>query len=281
MPDRGDKTAMAVAKEEFIFKGMPDCPFTRDELDSAYMEPKGAIPALSEWFYPKKNGIRDVVAIAKIASEFGYRDWNPKEIIRKYRTWKDEDSFGDLPFCFVSDAKAIVDSWYKDNLLDENWRKISANANHRHLARLLTHENAPACKNFALIYMKEILKWDRQQIMDLTPKLRDGSENGTFWTFAPYILEGLRMQRKEMGMEYDDEQDFLKILWWAKMRKSIGNDNAEYLGITSLSRSMNDLHLPKDGNHPIHKLVAKAGRHIASYLKDIPVTREILLEGLD
>jgi hypothetical protein len=113
-----------------------------------------------------------------------------------------------------------------------------------HVSRLLTHENAPDCYNFAI----EILK--HPESYEGIPNSQDGSGAFIYWTYGPYLLSNL----KQKGLQYSD----MIKMWSSKREKSKEfHGGARYPGINYMYEGHNPPfhYLAKDGQDDSHKFV--------------------------
>ena len=109
-----------------------------------------------------------------------------------------------------------------------------------HVARLLSHTNAPECEEFAM----EILK--HPEAFTAIPESKDGTGSFIFWTYGPYLLNAM----KNRGMSFDDFMD----KWTNKRKSGQYRGNAKYPGIEEMYEdSYSRMHfLTKDGKDPSH-----------------------------
>lgn len=137
-------------------------------------------------------------------------------------------------------------------------RLPSNGKNIEHIARLLTHSNAPECINFA----REIIKHYRQyENLTLTrqsgvpkesaiPTSSDGNNAFQFWTYGPYVLQAI--------IENGGDFNTFMVEWVMKRKLIPGSrlNDAFYPGIEGLyvdDRIMLNYHyLAKDGNSLSH-----------------------------
>jgi len=113
-----------------------------------------------------------------------------------------------------------------------------------HIARLLTHEQAPDCEDFAIETLRHPESYKK------IPGSSDGTDAFIYWTYGPYVLSKL----KERGKKYDD---FVNE-WLEKRKKSREfRGNGQYPGIDYLyENDMARMHyLAKSGLHPSHTFV--------------------------
>lgn len=238
---------------------------------------EGHIPKLGHWFWPlSENGTEDEAAIYDIRSKADYRKWEPRKVIDKDRLeWREK--YHSVAYFLDPEARKIIDDWGDD--LNEKF-KILREANiDNNLVRLLTHEHAPACRDFAIACMKYVPEMSDGEIHRLFPSIGgDGDAGAQFWTIAPYIMDALKTSRFEKGIKENDEEDFLRVMLWSKRRIKTGEwgNDAIYPGVGHFRDRIIDFYLPRDGFHPIHKFIGKVGEHIASYLEKIPVDKEMI-----
>lgn len=204
--------------------------------------------------------------------------WEPRKVIDDNRlAWREK--YHSVAYFLEKDAKKIIDSWVAEGTFEQNEKKLRRQNIGANIVRLLTHTNAPACKDFALLCMRHIADLDIETVHTVFPTNGgDGDDGAQFWTFGPYILEALKEDRFLNKETNDDYQDFLKVLIWMKSRKRTGNwgYDAVYPGIGDLRREVHNLYLPRDGFHPIHKFVSKVSTHIAKYLANTYVDKKLL-----
>lgn len=113
-----------------------------------------------------------------------------------------------------------------------------------HVSRLLTHEGAPSCEDFAMDVLRHPKSYGK------IPSSRDGSDAFIYWTYGPYVLEGL----KRKGGQYTD----MVQTWLAKRKESKEYyGNARYPGIDYMyETSYARMHfLAKEGQDPSHAFV--------------------------
>lgn len=243
----------------------------------------GHIPKLGHIFLPLNNrGFEDESLLGKtVLYKKDYVDWAPRKIIDSKRlNWRER--YHSVAYFQDTDAKAIMDEWMKEGTFEDNENKLRQQNIDANIVRLLTHTNAPACKDFALCCMRFVAESESYTLFRLFPTIGgDGDDGGQFWTIGPYILEALKEERFLSGEAPNDEQDFLKVLTWMKSRKIAGEwgHDAIYPGVGDLRREIHSLYLPRDGFHPIHAFVSKIGKHIARNLENIYVEKNLLIKG--
>jgi hypothetical protein len=113
-----------------------------------------------------------------------------------------------------------------------------------HVSRLLTHENAPSCENFAMDVLRH------PEFYGKIPSSRDGSDAFIYWTYGPYVLEGL----KRKGKQYAD----MVQTWLTKRKQSEEyRGNARYPGIDYMYEApyARMHYLAKEGQDPSHVFV--------------------------
>ncbi|HSV94564.1 MAG TPA: hypothetical protein VLH94_01100 [Spirochaetia bacterium] len=238
---------------------------------------RGAIPLMSNWFWPRKeDGSSDGNAVNDLKSSTEYRKWEPGKLILERATWKEREHA--LPYFLDAEAKAMLDEWQEKGEIRNRYDRLHLMGISANIVRLLTHEHAPACHDFALATMEYVSEIDKDDIDRIFPRLEDGNEMAQFWTIAPYIYDSLRTDRVEKGQAENNREDYYRVLLWLSMRiKSRGfGANAKYPGISKYEEQVSapDLYLPRDGYHPVHQYVEKIGKHIATYLEKIPVNEE-------
>lgn len=185
-----------------------------------------------------------------------------------------------MAFFKEPEAREMMTKWSQDGVLESNYQKISQKGIDGHLVRLLTHDKAPACRDFALAMMKYLPEIDEEVVDNIyCHQITDGDEQAQFWTFGPYIYEALRKSREGLGKKADDREEFWRVLLWLRSRKMVKGEtgaNAIYPGVGEGRDYFADLYLPRDGQHPMHQLVEKVGKHIASYMEKVQVTEEMV-----
>lgn len=126
-----------------------------------------------------------------------------------------------------------------------------------HVSRLLTHQNARECEEFAIETLKH------SEIFNQVPASSDGFDSFIFWTYGPYVLAGL----KENGKSYLD----LVNSWLARRTPSQQYErHARYPGIECLyeSPSAQMHYLTKNGSDPSHLFV--------KFITDIAIIPQII-----
>lgn len=243
-------------------------------------EGKGLIPSMSNWFYPRnEKGMLDQYKIYAVTDSADYKSWEPGKYIEEIASWKEK--YHAVPYFLDPDAKKIIDEWQEKGEFQRNFDRVHYMAVSANVVRLLTHENAPACRDFALATLKYAPNFTDDEERRIFPDLLDGNGMAQFWTIAPYIYESLRTERLEKGQTLNDKEDYQRILMWSVKREVIGRDggNAKYPGISEINDcgvSEKDLELSKDGNHFVHKFAEMMGKHLASSLRNIPVSEDLI-----
>ena len=119
-------------------------------------------------------------------------------------------------------ARAIRDADLKPNARDQ-----------AHVARLLTHINAPECTAFAISFIQNQNKYIGMRLAAKPPETAipastDGNNAFQFWTYGPYVLQAL--------IERGENFDTFMTQW--VMKRTRGTDaylnNALYPGIEGL-----------------------------------------------
>ena len=186
-----------------------------------------------------------------------YESWQPRIQIKTEQTTKaDNTQYAEI-FFNNKNARAIIDDAFESDQLDDLLDKIGQASIECHVARLLTHVNAPACEDLAIAMLNE---------GTFIPHSVDGKAGMQFWTFTPYIYEALRIN----GLS--DEGAFKSLLVWSSHRNTTKHDwgqevNAEYLGIKNLGFIIDEgAYLTYDGFDQSHQLAWEVGKHIAKEL---------------
>lgn len=274
-----DKGLVKFGDEKEMFDyidSIPEYTFNMDLL-LTLREKRGSIPAMFNWFLPLNNkGYENISFPYGVRNTKGYKDWGiGPDILSLADGWKEKDY--DVAYFSNPESRKILSEWNRQGVLEENYLKIARRGIDGHLVRLLTHENAPACSDFAIAVMKYLPQIDDQELRSVyISQITDGNEQAQFWTFAPYIYEALRQSRLEKGQELKDEEDFLRVLCWLKSRKRTDTSNADYPALKEFKYHIYDLYLPRNGEHQIHKIAESVGKYIASYLGKTKVSEKLV-----
>jgi hypothetical protein len=162
------------------------------------------------------------------------------------------------------ETRQILEELSADHNLTLTLSNLFRTSGSIHTARLLTHENAPACEAFAQSVILNIHTLGGD-IWEHIPRSIDGNAAEQFWTLGPYIYANLYF---EEGLT--DEQAFDAVIRWSTAREQYqtkgygSNQQAHYPGIRFESESFR---LAKDGVHESHVFANKIGEHIAIQLK--------------
>lgn len=263
-----------------MVENVPEFKIPWEDLNKC-REGKGLIPKMSEWFYPRseKNRMMDSWKIYEVTNSADYKNWEPGKYIEGIAGWKEK--YHAVPYFQDPDAKKMLDEWQEKGEFQKNFDRVHYMAVSKNVVRLLTHENAPACRDFGLATIKYAPDFTTDEIGRIFPDLLDGNGMAQFWTIAPYIYESLRTERLEKGSTLNDKEDYYRILMWSVNRIVDGQfgGNAKYPGLSEIydcGISEEDLYLSKDGNHPVHKFVERIGKHLASSLSNIPVSEDLI-----
>jgi hypothetical protein len=271
----------AINSEEIakMVDGIPEFKFSDEEL-SRCRDNKGLVPKLSNWFEPKnEKGMMDEQRIYGIESSEEYKKWGLGKYIKEEATWKER--LHAIPYFLDPDARAMLTEWKENGQFEEKFGRLHEMGVSANVVRLLTHENAPACRDFALATIKFIPEFSSKELFNIMPRMEDGNDMAQFWTIAPYIYEGLRTDRLETGQMVNDREDYFRVLMWLVRRVKTGHfaSNARYPGVAEIDSGYVEascLYLARDGNHPVHKYVEKIGKHLAMYLEKIPVNEGLV-----
>ncbi len=276
----GEPLVIGSVEEAYrFFDQIPNFEFSTVEIYENSQD-RGWIPAMWMWFEPlnDKGYASAGLEAYHIKRQTGFKEWGlGKRVEMIFDYWKENDY--DAAFFVNPESRKLLSNWNEEGKLEENLEKLETRGIGAHLVRLLTHEQAPACSDFALVMMKLLSRIETEKVKNIYfNQIGDGDEQAQFWTFAPYIFEALRRNRVIEGKPNDDTDDLLKIMMWLRSRKRDGEwgSDAVFAGIGELRRLMDKLLLPRNGFHPVHKYVERVGEHIASYLEKITVDENVV-----
>ncbi|OGD83023.1 hypothetical protein A2572_01015 [Candidatus Collierbacteria bacterium RIFOXYD1_FULL_40_9] len=275
----GVKVIKKVEEAYKIMDGIQNFETSLREIADVINNRPGHIPKLGHIFLPiNNNGFPDESLLGEmVLNKRDYVTWEPRKIIDEKRLSRRE-RYHSVAYFQDKEAKAIIDGWASEGTFIENESKLRQQNIDANVVRLLTHTNAPACKDFALSCMRFVAQTDSDILFKTFPTIGGGGDDeAQFWTIGPYILEALKEERFLRQEKPDDEQDFLKVLMWMKSRWKTGEwgYDAVYPGIGDLRREIHNLYLPRDGFHPIHEFVSRIGKSISSHLSEIYVDPKI------
>ena len=255
------------------FEGVPLSQLVEIARDPGYIPRLGLVFApMNEYETPDYESVHTEAEIR------GFSKWNSGKLADNGSHWKEHSHME--AYYLDEDARKIVDEWDSRRQLKENLDKLRSGSINSNLVRLLTHINAPACRDFALACMRYVPEMDNMAIGRCFPHIGgDGDAGAQFWTYGPYIMEALKWRRLLEGREENEKEDFYRVLLWSRARTKTGDwgYDAIYPGVETLRDVIHKLYLPRDGFHPIHKYIAAVGEHVAKYLYDLPVDDEVIV----
>jgi len=171
-------------------------------------------------------------------------------------------------FFHTPEFRSLIEEADREGGLEEKWGLLRQSKADSHLARLLTHEGAPACTEFAAALFENIGGYDHVEEDEPSYIPNDDSiSTQTFWTFAPYIYHNL------LAEELTPAEAIQATMEWSRAR--VGNYNKDgelaqtsYPGLSGRPHEV-DFRLRKSGQHLSHQLANKVGLHIANKIRPV------------